>query len=91
MVIEDAYERRYMEDKYFDIPLGYQIIRGDEICLLGEVDPEDIKKPIPGLQYTTMEQLNEDLANAEQNAPQEVVEGESNECVSESQVHHPSE
>ncbi len=37
MVIEDAYERRYMEDKYFDIPLGYQIIRGDEICLLGEV------------------------------------------------------
>lgn len=37
MVIEDAYERRYVEDKYFDIPLGYQIIRGDEICLLGEV------------------------------------------------------
>ncbi|KAK8805727.1 hypothetical protein WA158_002383 [Blastocystis sp. Blastoise] len=57
LVLEQSAERKYVDDKYCDIPLGVQIIRGDEICILGEIDPEELMKPIPGMTRTTIEGL----------------------------------
>eukprot|EP00941_MAST-03F_sp_MAST-3F-sp1_P004103 g4103.t1 len=39
-VIEETFERRYVGDLYGDIPLGLYIVRGENVVLLGEIDPE---------------------------------------------------
>eukprot|EP01041_Mallomonas_annulata_P009983 gene9983-20758_t len=39
LILEDACERVILADKYGDIPLGVYIVRGENIILLGELDP----------------------------------------------------
>lgn len=40
LVLEHSIERIIVGDQYADIPLGLQLIRGENVVLLGEVDPE---------------------------------------------------
>ncbi|EFJ48227.1 hypothetical protein VOLCADRAFT_109782 [Volvox carteri f. nagariensis] len=40
LVIEGAVERIIVGDQYGDIPLGLQVIRGENVVLLGRVDEE---------------------------------------------------
>uniref|UniRef100_A0A7S0N6E1 U6 snRNA-associated Sm-like protein LSm1 n=1 Tax=Pyramimonas obovata TaxID=1411642 RepID=A0A7S0N6E1_9CHLO len=51
LVLEDAYERIIVGDQYGDIPLGLYIIRGENVVLLGQIDPE--KEVPPGLTLVT--------------------------------------
>lgn len=37
MTIEDAYERRYADNYYGDLPVGIYIVRGENIALIGEL------------------------------------------------------
>mmetsp|Transcript_2517 Transcript_2517/g.6468 ORF Transcript_2517/g.6468 Transcript_2517/m.6468 type:complete len:127 (-) Transcript_2517:498-878(-) len=39
LVLEGAIERIIVGEQYGDIPLGLQLIRGENVVLLGEVDP----------------------------------------------------
>lgn len=39
LVLEGAVERIFVGEQYGDIPLGLQLIRGENVVLLGEVDP----------------------------------------------------
>lgn len=39
LVLEGAVERIIVGEQYGDIPLGLQLIRGENVVLLGEVDP----------------------------------------------------
>ena len=39
-MLEDAHERILLPGKYCDIPLGFYIVRGDTIVLLGEIDAD---------------------------------------------------
>lgn len=39
LVLDNTVERLAAEDEYADIPLGIFIIRGENVMLLGEVDP----------------------------------------------------
>ncbi|KAJ4458089.1 putative LSM1 protein [Paratrimastix pyriformis] len=39
IVLESCVERLYHENTYGDVPLGLQIVRGDSIVILGEIDP----------------------------------------------------
>jgi len=47
IVLEDTKERIYMEDKYGEKNIGLYLIRGENVVLLGEMDPEkdDIVTP----------------------------------------------
>lgn len=47
LVVEAAVERIIVADQYSDIPLGLQLIRGENVVLLGELDPE--REVPPGL------------------------------------------
>eukprot|EP00501_MAST-03F_sp_TOSAG23-6_P000465 GSMAST32.ASY1.ANO1.478.1 assembled CDS len=38
-VLEDTYERRYAGRNYADIPLGLYIFRGENVAIVGELDP----------------------------------------------------
>ena len=40
LVLESAVERIIVGEQYGDIPLGTQLIRGENVVLLGQVDPE---------------------------------------------------
>mmetsp|Transcript_8843 Transcript_8843/g.18900 ORF Transcript_8843/g.18900 Transcript_8843/m.18900 type:complete len:124 (+) Transcript_8843:99-470(+) len=40
LVLEGAVERIIVGEQYGDIPLGVQLIRGENVVLLGEIDPE---------------------------------------------------
>src|SRR3989338_5817856 len=40
IVLQDASERFYLEDKFGDLPLGLYLIKGDSVVLLGEIDEE---------------------------------------------------
>ncbi|KAK3273907.1 Sm-like protein [Cymbomonas tetramitiformis] len=39
LVLEDAFERIIVGEMYGDIPLGLYVIRGENVVLLGQVDP----------------------------------------------------
>eukprot|EP00607_Mallomonas_marina_P007383 CAMPEP_0182421330 /NCGR_PEP_ID=MMETSP1167-20130531/6669_1 /TAXON_ID=2988 /ORGANISM="Mallomonas Sp, Strain CCMP3275" /LENGTH=93 /DNA_ID=CAMNT_0024598353 /DNA_START=219 /DNA_END=500 /DNA_ORIENTATION=- len=39
LILEDACERVILTDTYGDIPLGVYIVRGENIILVGEIDP----------------------------------------------------
>lgn len=39
VVIQDAVERRHVGRKCVDVPVGMYVLRGDNIVLLGAVDP----------------------------------------------------
>ncbi|GLI58514.1 hypothetical protein VaNZ11_000250 [Volvox africanus] len=41
LVIEGAVERIIVGDQYGDIPLGLQVIRGENVVLLGRLDEKD--------------------------------------------------
>jgi len=40
IVLEDTKERIYLEDKYGEKNIGLYLIRGENVVLLGEMDPE---------------------------------------------------
>ncbi|MEW5299726.1 MAG: hypothetical protein WDW38_003125 [Sanguina aurantia] len=44
IVLDEAVERMYVGDMYADIPLGLQLVRGENVVLLGQIDPD---KEIP--------------------------------------------
>lgn len=44
LMMEDTCERILMPGKYCDVPLGLYIVRGDNVVMLGEIDPEDQEK-----------------------------------------------
>ncbi len=50
-VVENAVERIIVGDQFGDIPLGLQLIRGENVVLLGEIDPE--KEVPPGFTQAT--------------------------------------
>mmetsp|Transcript_43356 Transcript_43356/g.72271 ORF Transcript_43356/g.72271 Transcript_43356/m.72271 type:complete len:124 (-) Transcript_43356:696-1067(-) len=55
LVLEDAYERIIVGEQYGDIPLGLYIIRGENVVLLGQIDPE---KEVPaGLTKVTPSEI----------------------------------
>ena len=39
LVVDEAVERMIVGEQYSDVPLGCQLIRGENVVLLGEVDP----------------------------------------------------
>ena len=43
LMLEDAHERVLLPGKYCDVPLGFYIVRGDTIVLLGEIDDDKEK------------------------------------------------
>jgi len=45
VVLENCIERIYVGDLYGDVPLGLQIIRGENIVLLGELDASADEPP----------------------------------------------
>jgi len=55
LVLEDAYERIIVGEQYGDIPLGLYIIRGENVVLLGQIDPE--KEVPPGLTKVTPSEI----------------------------------
>jgi len=44
LVLESTVERVFVGEQYGDIPLGLQLIRGENVVLLGEIDPS---RPAP--------------------------------------------
>eukprot|EP00252_Welwitschia_mirabilis_P019774 TRINITY_DN4675_c0_g1_i1.p1 TRINITY_DN4675_c0_g1~~TRINITY_DN4675_c0_g1_i1.p1 ORF type:complete len:129 (-),score=22.87 TRINITY_DN4675_c0_g1_i1:521-907(-) len=44
-VLESALERKISGDKYCDIELGLYVIRGENVVLIGELDPERQELP----------------------------------------------
>lgn len=44
IVLDNAVERMFVGDMYADVPLGLQLVRGENVVLLGQIDPE---KEIP--------------------------------------------
>lgn len=58
LVMEGAVERIIVGDTYGDIPLGLQVIRGENVVLLGRVDEEDGPK---GLTQVSPDAIKEAL------------------------------
>ncbi len=59
LVVESAFERIFVGEQYGDIPLGLQLIRGENVVLLGEVDPE---RPVPpGLREVSAQEIKQAL------------------------------
>ncbi len=58
LVMEGAVERIIVGDTYGDIPLGLQVIRGENVVLLGRVDEEDAPK---GLTQVSPDAIKEAL------------------------------
>lgn len=40
LLLHDTIERTYIGNRYADVPKGLYIIRGENVVLLGEIDPE---------------------------------------------------
>eukprot|EP00499_Haloplacidia_sp_CaronLabIsolate_P003999 CAMPEP_0196795456 /NCGR_PEP_ID=MMETSP1104-20130614/36048_1 /TAXON_ID=33652 /ORGANISM="Cafeteria sp., Strain Caron Lab Isolate" /LENGTH=121 /DNA_ID=CAMNT_0042165847 /DNA_START=29 /DNA_END=394 /DNA_ORIENTATION=+ len=57
LVLERAVERRFVARKYCDIPLGLYLIRGENVVVLGQLDPE--REAAEGLEHVSMEELRE--------------------------------
>lgn len=55
LVVEEAVERIYVGELYGDIPLGLQLIRGENVVLLGQVDPA--REEPPGLRRVSEEEI----------------------------------
>eukprot|EP00877_Chromochloris_zofingiensis_P001137 jgi/Chrzof1/11023/Cz05g20220.t1 len=47
LVLEEAVERIFVGTQYSDIPLGIHLIRGENLVLMGELDPD--RQVPPGL------------------------------------------
>lgn len=47
LVLQEVVERIIVGDQYGDIPLGWQVIRGENVVLLGQIDTEN--EVLPGL------------------------------------------
>ncbi|BFZ53095.1 hypothetical protein PYCC9005_000118 [Savitreella phatthalungensis] len=41
LVLQDSYERIYVDDCYADIPKGLFLIRGENLVMMGEIDLDD--------------------------------------------------
>ena len=59
LVVEHSVERIIVGEQYGDIPLGLQIIRGENVVLLGRVDPE--KETPAGLTQVSAAAIKEAL------------------------------
>lgn len=53
--LEGAVERVFVGDQYCDIYLGLHLIRGENVVLLGQIDPE--REHPPGLTQVSEEQI----------------------------------
>ncbi|TMW69344.1 hypothetical protein Poli38472_001500 [Pythium oligandrum] len=58
IILEDTYERHVAGGLFCDIELGLNIIRGDNIVLLGELD-EDKERDQPHMKRASMEEVLE--------------------------------
>lgn len=45
LVLEAAIERIFVGEHYGDVPLGLQLIRGENVVLMGEIDPANEVPP----------------------------------------------
>lgn len=57
LVLESAVERIIVGEQYSDIPLGLQLIRGENVVLLGEIDPA--REFPPGLTKVTEAEIKQ--------------------------------
>ncbi|KAG7397505.1 SM-like, degradation of cytoplasmic mRNAs and positively regulates transcription initiation [Phytophthora boehmeriae] len=58
IILEDTYERHVAGGLFCDIELGLNIIRGDNIVLLGELDPEK-ERDQPHMKRVELEEVLE--------------------------------
>jgi U6 snRNA-associated Sm-like protein LSm1 len=58
LILEDTCERVVMNNKYADVELGLNIVRGDTIVLLGQVDEDKDKES--GLVKVDPSEIDED-------------------------------
>ena len=55
LILNNAHERVYSEDAAVEtVPLGLYVIRGDNVCMVGEFDPEKwddnmVTPPLPSI------------------------------------------
>mmetsp|Transcript_33861 Transcript_33861/g.40950 ORF Transcript_33861/g.40950 Transcript_33861/m.40950 type:complete len:126 (+) Transcript_33861:272-649(+) len=61
LVLEEAVERIIVGEQYADLPLGLYVIRGENVVLLGQIDPE---REIP----TNLEKVSVDQIKLAQKA-----------------------
>lgn len=64
LVLEGAIERIIVGQQYSDISLGWQLIRGENVVLMGQIDPE---KELP----STLQQVPQAVIVAAQRAEKE--------------------
>eukprot|EP00879_Flechtneria_rotunda_P002221 GHRR01002407.1.p1 GENE.GHRR01002407.1~~GHRR01002407.1.p1 ORF type:complete len:123 (+),score=22.26 GHRR01002407.1:288-656(+) len=57
LVLENAVERIIVGNLYSDIPLGIYLIRGENLVLMGHMDPE--KEVLPGLTVVTEAEIRQ--------------------------------
>ena len=56
LILEEAVERIIVGQYYTDVPLGMYLIRGENLVLMGQIDPD---KEVPfGLTRTTKEEID---------------------------------
>eukprot|EP01125_Pyxidicula_operculata_P015370 TRINITY_DN5207_c0_g1_i1.p1 TRINITY_DN5207_c0_g1~~TRINITY_DN5207_c0_g1_i1.p1 ORF type:complete len:137 (+),score=31.07 TRINITY_DN5207_c0_g1_i1:42-452(+) len=57
VVLEDSIERTFVGNKYCEKHLGLFVIRGENVLLLGEIDPEHDQKVMSELEQLPTEEL----------------------------------
>mmetsp|Transcript_3560 Transcript_3560/g.6490 ORF Transcript_3560/g.6490 Transcript_3560/m.6490 type:complete len:135 (-) Transcript_3560:199-603(-) len=69
LVLERAVERIIVGDQYGDIPLGLNVVRGENVVLLGEIDESRAEVP-PNLRRVSEAEIK--LAQQAEKAEQEI-------------------